>query len=150
MKVYFQSFKGHLLKVDLISALRTTYLKRLRQEDFPSYLFVLTDGLFQKSEINKIINIVNCCSQVGMNTFGIGLDIYPKLIENFFPQIIYCKPNDIIKVIASFLGDNISRIEDKIYRKEVNIYNANEFNSIQSDLIKRIDSPIFKDLKNEL
>jgi len=138
-------------KVDLSSALRAAYdLKRLRQEDFPSYLFVLTDGLFQKSEINKIINMVNCCSQVGMNTFGIGLGIYPKLIENLFPQIIYCKPNDIIKEIASFLGDNISRVEDKIYPQEVNLYIPNEFNSIQSDLIKKIDSPIFEDLKNEL
>jgi hypothetical protein len=138
-------------KVDLSSALRAAYdLKRLRQEDFPSYLFVLTDGLFQKSEINKIINMVNCCTQVGMNTFGIGLGIYPKLIENLFPQIICCKPNDIIKGIASFLGDNISRVEDKIYPQEVNQYNSNEFNSIQNDLIKRIDSPIFEDLKNEL
>ena len=136
---------------DLTSAIRAAYdLKRLRQEDFPSYLFVLTDGLFQKSEVNKIINMVNCCTQVGMNTFGIGLGIYPKLIENLFPQIIYCKPNDIIKGIASFLGDNISKVEDKINPQYVDEYNASELKSIQNDLIKKIDSPIFEDLKEEL
>ena len=94
--------------------------------------------------------MVNCCTQVGMNTFGIGLGIYPKLIENLFPQIIYCKPNDIIKGIASFLGDNISKVEDKINPQYVDEYNASELNSIQNDLIKKIDSPIFEDLKEEL
>ena len=138
-------------KVDLSSAIRAAYdLKRLRQEDFPSYLFILTDGLFQKSEVNNIVNMVNCCTQVGMNTFGIGLGIYPKLIENLFPQIIYCKPNDIVKGIAYFLGDNISRVENDIMPQEVNQYNPNEFNSIQSNLIRKLDSPIFEDLKKEL
>ena len=94
--------------------------------------------------------MVNCCTQVGMNTFGIGLGIYPKLIENLFPQIIYCKPNDIVKGIAYFLGDNISRVENDIMPQEVNQYNPNEFNSIQSNLIRKLDSPIFEDLKKEL
>ena len=116
-------------KSDLYSALRAAYdLKRLRQEDIPSYLFVLTDGLFQKTEINDIINIVNCCTQVSMNTFGIGLGIYPKLISNLFPQVIYCKPNDIIKGISSFLGDNISKIKEEILPHEIDDYSFNELN----------------------
>ena len=138
-------------KSDLCMAIRAAYdLKRLRQEDFPSYLFVLTDGLFQKSEIVDIINIVNCCVQSGMDTFGIGLGIYPILINNLFPQVIYCKPNDIIKGISSFLGDNISKRDDQIIPLEVNEYNYNELNSLKYELLKKIDSPVFEDLKLKL
>ena len=138
-------------KSDLYSALRAAYdLKRLRQEDIPSYLFVLTDGLFQKTEINDIINIVNCCTQVSMNTFGIGLGIYPKLISNLFPQVIYCKPNDIIKGISSFLGDNISKINEKILPHEIDDYSFNELNSLEMDLKNNINSPVFEDLKEDL
>lgn len=138
-------------KSDLYSTIRSAYdLKRLRQEDFPSYLFVLTDGLYQNTEINDIINIVNCCVQVGMNVFGIGLGIYPKLINNLFPQVIYCKPNDIIKGIASFLGGNVTKIDNEIIPHEIDEYNTNELNSLQMDLKKNIDSPVFEDLKEEL
>jgi len=138
-------------KSDLYSALRAAYdLKRLRQEDIPSYLFVLTDGLFQKTEINDIINIVNCCTQVSMNTFGIGLGIYPKLISNLFPQVIYCKPNDIIKGISSFLGDNISKINEEILPHEIDDYSFNELNSLEMDLKNNINSPVFEDLKEDL
>jgi len=78
------------------------------------------------------------------------LGIYQKLIENLFPQIIYYKPNNIGKVIASFLGDNISWVENEIVPQGVNRYNPNEFNYIQNNLIKKLDSPIFEDLKKEL
>ena len=138
-------------KSDLCSAIRAAYdLYRLRHEDFPSYLFVLTDGLYQKSEITNIVNIVNCCVQAGMSTFGIGVGIYPKLIDNLFPQVIYCKPNDIIKGIASFLGDNISKRENEIIPHEIDEYNSIELNSLKMELIKKVDFPIFEDLKDEL
>ena len=138
-------------KSNLCSAIRAAYdLKRLRQEDFPSYLFVLTDGLYQKSEIANIVNIVNCCVQAGMNTYGIGVGIYPKLIDHLFPQVIYCKPNDIIKGIVSFLGDNISKSENEIVPHEIDDYNSNELNSLKRELIKKVYSPSFEDLKDEL
>ena len=50
-----------------------------------------------------------------MNVFGIGVGIYPKLINNLFSQVVYCQnPNDIMRGIASFMGENLPSKLDEL------------------------------------
>ncbi len=140
-------------KTDLFSAIVAAYdLKRLHNEDYPTYLFVLTDGLYGNNERNKLKNIINVCCTSGMNVFGIGVGIYPLLIDKLFPQVVYCQnPSDVMKGIASFMGENISLKTDSIklmFSGEKS--NINKISTIINELKAKINNPIFKDLKMEL
>ena len=79
--------------------------------DYTSYLFILTDGLYQENEYKRIIRAVNNCVKSALNVFGIG--IYPLRIELLFPKIIYChNPYNLNKSKANFFGESISGVKD--------------------------------------
>ena len=149
---FFEIIQKRIIKSDLFSAISAAYdLKRLHPEDYPSYLFVLTDGLYDKTESQNLINIIGACSNSGMNVFGIGVGIYPKLIDNIFPQVAYCQnPNDIMKGIASFMGNNLSSRLDELDLLFSDENNLNKISDIFNSLKSNINSPIFSGLKEEL
>jgi hypothetical protein len=103
-------------KSDLASAIETAFdLKRMRPSDYTSYLFILTDGLYQENEYKRIIRAVSNCVKSGLNVFGIGIGIYPVRIEYLFPKVIYChNPYNLNKAIASFFGESISGVKDSM------------------------------------
>ena len=114
-------------KSDLASAINAAYdIKRMRSKDYSSYLFILTDGLYEKSERYRIIKVVNNCALSGTEVIGIGVGTYPKGIENLFPNVVFSpNPSLVMKCIASLLGDIISQNEDKmptINLVKLNIY----------------------------
>ena len=85
----------------------------MRASDYTSYLFILTDGLYQENEYKRIIRAVSNCVKSGLNVFGIGIGIYPVRIELLFPKIIYChNPYNLNKAIANFFGESISGVKD--------------------------------------
>ena len=86
---------------DLLSSLQVVYdLKRLRANNFPSILFVLTDGLFEEDKQNKIKEMIAKLVQTNIQVIGIGLGIYPFGIKNLFGQAIYdINPNNLLYLI---------------------------------------------------
>ena len=103
-------------KSDLASAIEAAFdLKRMRATEYTSYLFVLTDGLYQENEYKRILRTVSNCVKSGLNVFGIGIGIYPVRIEKLFPKIIYChNPYNLNKAIANFFGESISGVKDSM------------------------------------
>ena len=93
---------------DLISSLQAAYdLKRLRANNFPSFLFVLTDGLFEEDKQNQLKEMIAKLVQTNIQVIGIGLGIYPFGITNLFGQAIYdINPNNLLYSILSILEGN--------------------------------------------
>ena len=103
-------------KSDIASALEAAFdLKRMRSSEYTSYLFILTDGLYQENEHKRILKAVSNCVKSGLNIFCIGIGIYPIRIELLFPKVIYChNPYNINKAIANFFGESISGNKDSM------------------------------------
>jgi hypothetical protein len=103
-------------KSDLASAIEAAFdLKRMRSSEYTSYLFILTDGLYQENEYKRILRAVSNCVKSGLNVFGIGIGIYPIRIESLFPKVIYChNPYNLNKAIANFFGESISGVKDSM------------------------------------
>ena len=140
-------------KSDLASAIEASSdLKRILYNEYTSYLFVLTDGLYEENEHKRILRAVNNCVKSGLNVFGIGIGIYPSKIECLFPKVIYCNnPYDLNKAIASFFGESISDVKKSMTFME-NIepnYNINLNNAINK-IINDSENLNFQSLYNEL
>ena len=66
----------------------------------------MTDGLYNISERNRIIGVVNNCFIKNINFFGIGVGICPIWIEKLFPQIVYSmNPYNLLEGISYCFGD---------------------------------------------
>ena len=136
---------------DLASAIKAAYnLIRARRKEYTNYIFVLTDGLYNVSERDRIIEVVNSCFSKNMNLFGIGVGIYPKGIEKLFPQIIYSQnPSKLIDGISLFFGDisSYKNIEMKSFAKTIELEQIKDnCKKIEED----INNPKFKNLKKLL
>ena len=80
--VLFDLLHNNIQNTDLASAIRVAYnLHNARKFEHPDFLFVITDGLFSKSEINRIVENINFCFVKGINIFGIGVGVSPFGIE---------------------------------------------------------------------
>ena len=99
---------------NLSSAIKLAYdLRRIRSIEKGSFLYVLTDGLYQNNERKEILKSINDCEQNGINVIGIGIGIYPKGIEKLFTNSLYCRdPSTLIKGISYFFGEEISFINN--------------------------------------
>jgi hypothetical protein len=136
---------------DLASAIKAAYnLIRARRKEYTNYIFVLTDGLYNVSERDRIIEVVNSCFSKNINLFGIGVGIYPKGIEKLFPQIIYSQnPSKLIDGISLFFGDisSYKNIEMKSFAKTIELEQIKDnCKKIEED----INNPKFKNLKKLL
>ena len=137
----------------LESAIHAAYdIRRMRSVDSTSYMFVLTDGLFQQEQRELIQNHIMTCIQSGITVFGVGIGIYPSGIIDLFPQVIFAtNPNDLIKGIASCFGDDTNDSYDNMIKQL-----APEPSSPESVghtfeiLLRNENNVIFKDLKNYL
>lgn len=85
----------------------------MRSVDSTSYMFVLTDGLYEKDQKELIKKHVASCAQNGIATFGIGIGIYPNGIDELFPNVIFSpNPNHLINGIASFFENEAGESYD--------------------------------------
>ena len=136
---------------DLASAIKASYnINRARKAEYTSYLFVLTDGLYNFSERDRIIEVVNTCYSKNINVFGIGVGICPFGIEKLFPQVIYSRnPYKLIEGISLFFEDLPKYNETKFNFIEIGI-NIEQINKELKELPKYIKNPKYKKLKEEL
>ena len=102
---------------DLLSSIQTAFdLKRMRTNNFPSYLFVLTDGLFEEDKQDQLKEIIAKLTQTNIQVIGIGLGIYPYGINNIFGQAIFdINPNNLLNSILSILEGNINDTNEMNY-----------------------------------
>lgn len=138
---------------NLESAIHASYdIRRMRSTDAASFLFVLTDGLFQREQKDLISKHIMACIQSGMLVFGIGLGIYPSGIVDIFPQAIFAtNPNYLINGIASLFGDDSTEsYSDSIKYLAPDQTPFRTIAAIFTKLIQNKDHPIFKDLRNYL
>ena len=108
----FTLLNNPVINCNLSSSIKLAYdLRRIRSIEKGSFLYVLTDGLYQKNERKEILKSINDCEQNGINVIGIGVGIYPKGIERLFTNSLYCRdPSTLIKGISYFYGEEISFI----------------------------------------
>ncbi len=133
-------------KSDLASAIKAVYnINKSRKIDRTNYLFVLTDGLYSKSERQRILENVNLCSIKNILVFGIGLGIYPNGIECLFPNIIYSQdPEKLINGISKCFNDSAKGNQKFLgYGFDIPKIDFTQINNFKNN-------PIFKDLKEEL
>ena len=130
-ELLFYSLSNPISNADLLSALQTAYdLKRMRTNNFPSFLFVLTDGLFEEEKQNQLKENIAKLVQNNIHVIGIGLGIFPFGINNIFGQAIFdINPMNIFHSILSILEGNISDNNEmdfiqKEEENEKNILNA--------------------------
>ena len=136
---------------DLASAIKASFnLVRARKNDYTSYLFVLTDGLYSFSERERIIGVTNICYSRNINVFGIGIGICPIGIEKLFPQVIYSKnPYKLIEGISFFFGESIKQKDVKFYSIGCDI-NLDEIYNNFKYVDEHIKNPLYRNLKDEL
>ena len=136
---------------DLVSAIKAVYnLNLARKSDYTSYLFVLTDGLYSFSERDIIIGAINSCTSKNINVFGIGVGMYPYGIGKLFRQVIYARnPSKLIEGLALIFGD-ISKYKNISMTPIIYGHDQKKIISNCNKYIKKIDQPIYKELKNEL
>jgi len=140
-------------KSDLASAIEAAFdLKRMRSSEYTSYLFILTDGLYQENEYKRILRAVSNCVKSGLNVFGIGIGIYPVRIEYLFPKVIYChNPYNLNKAIANFFGESISGVKDSMNFVDIAELNHEiELNNSIAKIINESTNLTFNNLKNKL
>ena len=140
-------------KSDLASAIEASFdLKRMQSSEYTSYLFILTDGLYQENEHKRILRAVSNCVKSGMNVFGIGIGIYPVKIENLFPKIIYCNnPYNLNKAIANFFGESISGLKNNMtFMEGVELNYEINLNNAINEVINDSTTLNFQSLYNKL
>ena len=97
----------------LSSCLEISYYLNREREDYTNYIFVLTDGMFNNEEKEKVINYIYKCNQYDIKIFGVGVGFYPYNIKNIFQYIIYSKnPRKLIDSISYFFDRNIKVNKD--------------------------------------
>ena len=122
-ELLYQCLSNPITNADLLSTLQTVFdLKRIRSNNFPSFLFVLTDGLFEEEKQNELKEMIDKLNQINIQVIGIGLGIYPYRISNIFNQAIFdINPNNLIYSILNILEGNESnknKMDNYIQRKE--------------------------------
>ena len=140
-------------KSDLASAIEAVFdLKRMRASEYTSYLFVLTDGLYQENEHKRILKTISNCVKSGLNVFGIGIGIYPIRIEKLFPKIIYChNPYNLNKAIANFFGESISGVKNSmIFMDREEISHIKILNEKIEEIINNSMNLNYQNLYNKL
>ena len=122
-ELLLQCLSNPINNADLLSALKTAFdLKRMRINNFPSFLFVLTDGLFEEEKQYQLKEIVAKLVQTNIQVIGIGLGVYPFGINNIFGQAIFdINPSNLLHSILSLLEGN------------VNVNDNNEMQCIQKE-----------------
>ena len=127
-------------------------IRRMRSVDSTSYMFVLTDGLFQYEQKELIRNHIMTCIQSDIRIFGIGIGIYPSGIVDLFPQVIFAtNPNDLIQGIASCFSDETNDSYENIIKQLApEPPSPSDVSRVFQLLNHNEKNPIFRDLKKYL
>ena len=153
--LYFLNEEYKCENTNLSSAIRAAYnITNARKQEHTDYLFVLTDGLFQKSEMTKIKEEIIYCISKNLLIIGIGVGYYPYGIEKLFPYVVYSRlPKKIIEALALGFSDSKSNNSDLILKdpnyneliEKINNKNHNFENyKPQSSLVEHLSNiPIF-------
>ena len=144
--ILFSLISRKVSNIDLSSAIHSAFnLHNYRRNEHTDYLFVLTDGLFSKSQRQKITDNIHYCISRGMKVFGIGLGICPYGIEKLFPNVIYSKnPMKLIEGISECCFGNFNKDEMN------GIYLNPEFVIYENDIKECMENPKYLSLKKEL
>lgn len=91
--------QSQLNDTNLESAIQSAInLHEMKSDDFSSYLFVLTDGLFMVERKEKIKPKILASTQLSINVIGIGIGMYPLGITDIFQQSVFSpNPDEVIK-----------------------------------------------------
>ena len=147
--VLFQYLQEPYYSCDLSSALNFIYNINKERNDYCKRIFVLTDGLYERSEQIKIKKQIQNCTQMEMNIIGIGIGSYPIGIENIFEKIIYTmEPSNPLLGLSGFFEQIHITTSEKMIGFE---YKANQSEILET--IKKLinNSNIYFDyLINEL
>ncbi len=101
--------------IKLSDSINKAYIINQKRYNSTNYIFVLTDGLYDKIEKDNILYEVENCINSNIKIIGIGIGIYPINIQKLFPFIVYSpNPEEVIYAIISFFGDNSLKLENKI------------------------------------
>ena len=101
-------------KTYLSPCIDISFYLNMERTDYTNYIFILTDGLFDKIENDKILENISKCIQFNIKVFGIGLGFYPYNINSLFPNIIYTKsPKKLFNAISYFFDKNIEVNNEK-------------------------------------
>ena len=149
-ELLFECLANPINNADLLSALQTAFdLKRMRTNNFPSYLFVLTDGLFEEDKQEQLKEMIAKLIQTNIHVIGIGLGVYPFGINNIFGQAIYdINPNNLFNSVLNILEGNINDINEMNYiQKEEE--NEKKILKIITELLQN-KKYNFKSLREEL
>ena len=151
-ELLYQCLSNPINNADLLSTLQTAFdLKRMRSNNFPSFLFVLTDGLFEEEKHNKLKEIINKLIQINIQVIGIGLGIYPYGLNNIFDQYIFdINPINLLDSILNILEGNIndkSQI-DKYIQKDEEIKEKDILSTITKLILNK--KYLYEKLREEL
>ena len=97
---------------NLFDALQLVYKLKSMNSVKKYYTFVLTDGMFDHKETEKLQDFVSFCEESSLEVFGIGLGYYPENIRKIFNKCIWSLyPFMILKALAIFFGNNEKHLE---------------------------------------
>ena len=120
-ELLFHCLSNPIHNADLLSALQAAFdLKRMRTNNFPSFLFVLTDGLFEEEKQIQLKDNIAKLIQNNMQVIGIGLGLYPYGINNIFGQAIFdANPINLLNSILNIIeGNNNDKAQMNFIQKE--------------------------------
>jgi len=88
-----------------------TDIHQIRSNDSSHVVFILSDGHINDPEESK--KEIRSLIQNGASVFGIGLGVYPQLLSQIVPNMVYSKdPDSLIEGISSFFGEFTIKCEN--------------------------------------
>ena len=112
--IVLQQLTNNENNCNLLDALQLAYKFKSMNNVKKYYTFVLTDGMFEKDESERLQDYVSFCEECSLEVFGIGLGYYPEGIKNIFNKCIWSiNPFMILKALAILIG-NTERNSDNL------------------------------------
>ena len=94
------------LKDCLLFALKLKSLNLIKR----SFIFVLTDGLFDDKDANALKNLISFLEENYISVYGIGLGLFPVKIKNIFSKGFWSgNANNLLNALSIFYGDENSQ-----------------------------------------
>ena len=97
MGIFILLFRKSETNIKLSDSINKAYIINQKRYNSTNYIFVLTDGLYDKIEKDNILYEVENCINSNIKIIGIGIGIYPINIQKLFPFIVYSSnPEEVI------------------------------------------------------
>ena len=119
---------------NLYDAITTTVKLQSSTSAKKNYMFILTDGLFEKGYKIKLNKLILNVEELGIMTYGIGLGYYPYGISQIFPKCFWVPESSQIQLaLSAFFGNEIS------YSQEIEEITIESDKSIIEDFLKEFN-----------